>query len=369
MGSTASERIEKLTDLITLCSIDGIGAGRCFHLLERFQTVEKILGSSISDLMEVPGIGRELASNIKNKQNRQQSEEHTGKIIELGWKFFIYDEADYPEPLRNISDKPPYLFYLGDYQESDANAIAIVGSRSASEEGRHFAAKLAIELAENNITVVSGLARGIDIAAHRGSLHGNGRTIAVFGSSLDIIYPPEGRDMARQIMDSGCLISEHLPGTTPFGANFPKRNRIISGLSQGVVVIEAAQRSGALSTAGHALKQNREVFAVPGPPRHETSKGTNQLIKEGATLLTSVDDIFTELPRLKGEIRVNRIKEISDLTDSERDILNLFDNEPVHIDKISRKLEKPVSELMQILLALELKGIIKELSGKRYILE
>jgi DNA processing protein len=175
--------------------------------------------------------------------------------------------------------------------------------------------------------------------------------------------------MVKKIVSCGCIISEHPPGTIPHGTNFPKRNRIISGLSQGVVVIEAAERSGALSTAGHALRQNREVFAVPGSPRHTTSKGTNNLIKEGATLLVSVEDIFTELPRLKGKVKAKRVEQINDLTQTERDIINLFSDGPVHIDEISRSLGKPVPELLQFLLALELKGIIKELSGKRYVLE
>jgi len=364
-----SDRIEKLTDLITICSVEGIGAGRFYKLIEKFGTIDKILCSPISELTNTPGIGRELASNIKVKQDRKSAELAVSKIVKLGWSFFIYDEPGYPTPLKNISDKPPCLFYLGEYLEKDNNAIAIVGSRSASEEGRHFASKLAIELTSDNISVVSGMARGIDTAAHRGVISAKGRTIAVFGSSLDIIYPPEGKVLAKEIINSGCIFSEHLPGTKPLGKNFPKRNRIISGLSQGIVVIEAALRSGALSTAGHALKQNREVFAVPGSPRHETSKGANKLIKDGATLLTSVDDIYNELPLLIGEIQANRVKEIPDLTESERDIINLFTGDPVHIDSISRLLEKPVTDLMQILLALELKGLVKELSGKRYILE
>jgi len=223
-------------------------------------------------------------------------------------------------------------------------------------------------LAENNVTVISGMARGIDTAAHRGALKSGGRTIAVFGSSLDIIYPPEGREIAEKITQSGCIFSEFLPGTVPYGPNFPKRNRIISGLSQGVVVIEAAEKSGAISTALHAISQNREVFAVPGPPRRESSKGTNMLIKQGAKLLTTIDDIFAELPRLRGNVKARQVENFDNLTDMEKSIIRLFAEGPVHIDKISRKLEKPIPDLLQILLALELKGIIKELSGKRFIL-
>jgi DNA processing protein len=212
------------------------------------------------------------------------------------------------------------------------------------------------------------MARGIDTAAHRGALNAGGRTIAVFGCSLDIIYPPEGREIGRRIAQSGCLFSEFLPGTKPYGPNFPRRNRIISGLSQGVVIIEAAERSGALSTASHALAQNREIFAVPGSPRHERSAGTNKLIKEGARLLTSIEDIFSELPRLKGKVKAGLADQTIDLNETEKAVINHFADGPIHIDKLSRKLDSPVPELLQVLLALELKGVVKELSGKRYVL-
>jgi DNA processing protein len=212
------------------------------------------------------------------------------------------------------------------------------------------------------------MARGIDTAAHKGALSGNGRTIAILGTSLEIDYPAHGNKIKPAIVKSGCLISEFLPGTSPIGHNFPRRNRIISGLAQGVVVIEAAEQSGALSTVSHALAQNREVFAVPGPPRYAKSKGTNELIKQGARLLTSINDIFNELPRLAGNIKARRMTQSTDLTDTEKNIVKLFNDEPIHIDIIVRQTEIPLPELMPILLALELKGLIRELSGKRYIL-
>lgn len=366
MNSTDKDRKETLIDLITLNSIEGIGVRRLYNLIDAFGSAAAALGATISRLTEVPNIGRETASNVKEKQNRSEAIKQADKISQKGWSFYFYSDPDYPESLKSMPDRPPYLFYMGKYEQADVNAIAIVGSRSASEEGRSFAEKLAGELAENGITVISGMARGVDTAAHRGALTAHGRTIAVFGSSLDIIYPPEGREIARKIVESGCIFSEHLPGTKPEGTNFPKRNRIISGLSQGVVIIEAAERSGALSTAGHALIQNREVFAVPGSPRHETSKGTNKLIKDGARLLTSVEDIFAELPRLKGKVKARQMEKSADLTDIERSILHFFSEGPVQIDVLSRKLNTPINELMQVLLALELKGVIRELSGKRY---
>ena len=305
---TDKNRKETLVDLITLSSIDGIGPNRLYQLIGSLGSAEKVLQSSISQLNQVPGIGRQIASDIREKQNRPESEKIVHRITELGWKYFIYTDKDYPQPLKNISDKPPHLFYLGEYSDKDHNAIAIVGSRTASESGKLFAEQLASALAQHNITVISGMARGIDTCAHRGALKSGGRTLAVFGSSLDIIYPPEGKKNAAEIINKGCIFSEYPPGTEPYGPNFPKRNRIISGLSQGVVVIEAAERSGALSTAGHALAQNREIFAVPGSPKSSTSRGTNKLIKDGAVLLTSVEDIFDALPRLKGRAIAKQVK-------------------------------------------------------------
>ncbi len=287
----------------------------------------------------------------------------------MDWDYFLWSDPNYPAVLKNIPDPPVHLFYKGSYTEADFNAVAVVGSRSASENGRIFAENIASALAENGITVISGMARGIDTSAHRGALKAKGRTLAVFGSSLDIIYPPEGRKIAAEIIKTGALLSEFFPGTSPIGPNFPRRNRIISGLSQGIIVIEAAEKSGALSTANHALEQNREVFAVPGSPRSATSKGTNRLLKEGAALLTSVDDIFEHLPRIKGNVRIGKIQKDPDLTKSEKMIVDLFDENPIHIDILSREVKRPVPDLMPILLALELKGIVKELAGKRYILD
>lgn len=368
MSLINKDRFENLGTLIALCSIGGIGVNRFYQLVGRFGSAEKTLEASVSQLTDIPGIGRDIASRIREEQDRKKAKEVVAEIAKRGWHFFLYTDSDYPAPMQEIPDRPPFLFYMGDYCEQDDNAIAIVGSRSASEEGRLFAENLGSALAQSDVTVVSGMARGVDMAAHRGALNSGGRTIAVFGCSLETIYPPEGKELARKITESGAIFSEFLPGTVPYGPNFPKRNRVISGFSQGVVVIEAAERSGALSTASHAIAQNREVFAVPGSPRSEMSRGTNKLIKDGARLLTSVEDIFQELPRLKGQVKARQVKSIEGLTDTEKKILESFTDGPVHIDYLSRTLNRSPPEVLQILLALELKGIIKELSGKRYIL-
>ncbi len=369
MSLTDKNRKELLIDLITLSQIDGVGIKRIHQLISMIGSAEKVLNCPVSLLADIPGISREAASRIKENQNRKEAEEIADKIEKLKWDYFLYSDPNYPAPLKNISDPPVHLFYKGNYTEADFNAIAIVGSRSASENGRVFAENIATELAENGITIVSGMARGIDTCAHRGALKANGRTLAVFGSSLDIIYPPEGRKTALKIIGSGAIFSEFLPETIPLGPNFPRRNRIISGLSQGIIVIEAAEKSGALSTANHGLTQNREIFAVPGSPRSATSKGTNRLLKEGAAILTSVDDIFEQLPRLKGDVKIGKIQREIELTKSEKMIVDLFEENPIHIDILSREVNRSVPDLMPILLALELKGIVKELAGKRYILD
>lgn len=368
MSLTDSDRKEKLAELINLSLIPGIGPSRFYQLVSAFSSISEVLMASETTLATLPGFGAEISRRIRDGQNRQNAQKIVDEIEKLGWRYYLYDDSDYPSPLKEIPDRPPYLFYLGEYRETDNLAIAIVGSRSTSEEGRLFAENLAGTLAENGVTVISGMARGTDTSAHRGALNAGGRTIAVFGCSLETIYPPEGRELAKKIIEKGAIFSEYLPGTVPFGPNFPKRNRIISGLSQGVVIIEAAERSGALSTAGHALSQNREVFAVPGSPRLETSKGTNRLIKEGAKLLTSVEDIFSELPRLKGEVKAQQARLVAELTATEEKVIQLFASGPVHLDALSRQMNTPVTELMPILLALELKGLIRELAGKRYIL-
>jgi len=365
---TETDRTQKLIDLVALNALDGIGNIRLRQLFETFDSADNILAADPDTLADLPGISPQMAAGIKSRIDRDAAAATVARIRELGWSFFLYDDSDYPLPLKNIADRPAYLFYTGRYFDTDHNAVAIVGSRSASPAGQLFAEELAAALAAHDLTVVSGLARGIDIAAHRGALAAGGRTLAVFGCSLDITYPPEARQLAVDIAASGACLSEFLPATAPEPHHFPRRNRIISGLSQGVVVIEAAERSGALSTAAHALAQNREVFAVPGSPRAAGSQGTNRLIKDGARLLTSVDDIFSELPRLKGPARLRQARSIPHLTGDEKKILELFNEEPIHIDNLCRSLHTPVTELMPVLLALELKGILRELSGKRYLL-
>ncbi len=365
---TNSELKEKLTEIIALLSIPGIGRGRYHRLIKSFGSVKNIIGATTNQLEKVSGISHSIAQDILTKIDIQAAGETTAIIIQSGWDVLFYDDISFPNLLGkiHISDVPPLLFKVGhDITDSD-KMIAIVGARHATEQGKRFAYNLAFSLAKANITVVSGMAEGIDSAAHKGALEAGGKTVAVWGSSLDLVYPSSNKKLAKEIEENGVILSEYLPGTKPDKAHFPERNRIISGLSDGVVVVEAGKKSGALLTASQALLQGRALFAVPGAPHARMSEGANLLIKKGARLLTDIDDIFEEIPYLKGEVLSKQFIKLPDMTNIEKEIIKLFSEGPQQVDSISRAINIPVSELMEFLLALELKGIVRELSGKRF---
>ena len=291
------------------------------------------------------------------------------------------DDKDYPKNLRNIFDPPHRLYANGAFLESDEISVAVVGSRRATPYGIEMAEKIGFELAARGVCVVSGMARGIDSAAHRGALKAKGRTIAVMGSGHDNIYPPENKELYHQIAKTGVVVTEYEGDMPPLPANFPQRNRIISGLALGVVVVEAAKNSGALITANLAAEQGREVFAVPGKISSATSSGTNELIKDGARLIQSVDDVLEELsidniqvvsPEVKDKLggkveRMTKAYIYNSLTEDERKVYKILSDEPVSIDDILTKTGLEVSKSSKILLNLELKHLIKELPGKNYI--
>lgn len=281
-------------------------------------------------------------------------------------------DKDYPANLRYIYDPPATIYAAGNIIEQDNVAIAIVGCRRATSYGLKNAEGLAFELAARGITVVSGLARGVDSAAHQGALKAKGRTLAVLGSGLNIIYPPENKKLAQQIAENGAVISEFTADTPPLPQNFPRRNRIISGLSLGVVVVEAARKSGALITANLALEQGREVFALPGKIDSFASQGTHDLIKHGAKLVESVQDIIEELEPLKylqvkngesegkTEIKLN-------LSFEEGKIYSFLSSEAIHIDEIMQQVALPFGKLLTALLQLQHKKLVKELPGKLFM--
>ena len=291
------------------------------------------------------------------------------------------DDAAYPKNLRNIYNPPKQLYVNGEFAEQDEVAVAIVGSRRASIYGLETSERLGYELALRGVTVVSGMARGIDSAAHRGALKARGRTIAVMGSGHAHIYPPENKDLYREIASSCAVITEYEDSVEPLPYNFPARNRIISGLSLGVVVVEAARNSGALITADFAAEQGRTVFAVPGKVSSATSSGTNDLIKDGARLVQSADDIMEELSIAgiepagngkraaieEGITRKTMAYIYNSLTEQQRVIYKILSDEPLYIDDILEKTGLDPRKASKVLLDLELKRLIKELPGKNYI--
>ncbi len=367
---TKDELKKRLTETIGLLNIPGVGRGRYHRLVRAFGSPSKVLAASVNELETVSGISHSIAADIKTKHDADRARQITARIIQLGWTVLFPDQSEFPAPLLNIpeGDVSPVLFCDGENISPGEKMIAIVGTRHPTEDGRLFTFNLAKSLAQAGVTIVSGMAEGIDSAAHKGAIEAGGRTVAVWGNSLDIVYPTSNKGLAAEIKKTGVVYSEYNPDTGPNRAHFPERNRIISGLTDGVVVIQAGRKSGALITASNAIEQGREIFAVPGQPGARNSEGTNALIKKGARLLTSIDDIFEELPRLKGEVLTRKFCQLPDMTDTEKRIISLFSSGPRQVDQISRAVDMPVPELMEFLLALELKGVVRELSGKRFVL-
>ena len=276
-------------------------------------------------------------------------------------------QPGYPRLLAKIHDPPPVLFYYGTLRSEDEVAVAIVGTRNASPSGRLTAENLATSLVRQGMTIVSGMARGIDSAAHRGALDAGGRTIAVLGSGLDVIYPPENAGLYGEIAENGAVVTEFALGTEPFPMNFPIRNRVISGLSLGVVVVEAAQDSGSLITAGHAAEQGRDVFAVPGPVEMEGSRGPHRLIRQGAKLIESAQDILEELslPFLT-ENEIVAATETGTLSPEEERVLQSLGHEPCHVDLVVRDTGLPSGMVSATLVLLEMKGLVRQWTGSLF---
>ena len=287
--------VSEIRDWIGLSLVPGVGPKRFVSLLNNFGSPRQVFSAGLRELKQIPDIGEMTAQNIKTFSSWEEAEKQSLRVGKDGIRFITLNCAEYPPGLKNIYDPPPYLFVKGEIKNEDSKALAIVGTRLPSSYGKLIAEKITRELAEKGITIVSGFARGVDSISHHFALESKGRTVAVFGSGLDVIYPPENKKLAERIEKNGALISEFLLGTEPEGNNFPKRNRLISGLSLGVIIIEAGIKSGALLTAQLALEQGREVFAIPGNISSKGSQGTNWLIKNGATLVTRAEDVLEEL--------------------------------------------------------------------------
>ncbi|MEO0083471.1 MAG: DNA-processing protein DprA [candidate division WOR-3 bacterium] len=348
---------------IDLYDLPHITEAKVKNLLQRFQTPAAIFSADKKELLQVKGIDNELVSAIKNYQRSKNTEEKYKIAERLQIKIISYLDNDYPRNLRNIAHAPPVLFVRGEIKPEDGKAIAIIGTRRPTPYGKMVAEKFAYELSQIGLTIISGLARGIDTAAHLGALKANGRTIAVLGCGIDVFYPPENKRYYDEISNNGAIVSEFTIGTAPLAINFPKRNRIISGLALGVLAVEAPSDSGVLNTVSWASDQGREIFAVPGAINQQTSFGTNQLIKNGAKPVTSIEDICSELKialdrKEKKEIPVN---------DIEKKILDTLSSEPLYADQIADILSCSPAELLVQLLSLEIKGLIRQLPGNKYI--
>jgi DNA processing protein len=355
------------TDLLRLYSIQGIGATRIRNLITAFGSPKAVLMAPIQRLIRIQGIEKDIALRIKKKVDEKYVSYQLDYLKKNNIKVLTYWDNHYPPRLKKIYDAPVILFYQGDISILKTDALGVVGTRNPSEYGKMITEKFCRDLIKYKLTIVSGLARGVDTVAHRTVVKNGGKTIAVLGCGLDQIYPPENKNLANQITNNGLLISEYRIGTIPDPGNFPRRNRIISGLSLGTLVSEAGKKSGALITAYQALDQNREVFAIPGPINSRKSQGTNSLIKQGAKLVQETDDIIQELENQLGNIESIDEQKTNMLKGFEKTLFGMLSDDPVHIDLLARKCERTTSEVLSVLLTLELMGVAKQLSGKMFV--
>ncbi|HXI83295.1 MAG TPA: DNA-processing protein DprA [Verrucomicrobiae bacterium] len=362
---------------IALNMVGGVGPIRVRALRDRFGEPQAILAASKGELMQVEGVGEEVARSITRWREKVDLDAELQRIEKSGVRVVSCDDAEYPKHLREIYDPPLVLYVRGSLTERDSLAIAVVGSRRTSLYGQDMARKLAFQLARVGVTVVSGLARGIDTAAHNGALQAKGRTVAVIGCGIDIVYPAENKKLADDIVEKGGAVVTEFPfGVQPDRQNFPMRNRIISGWSLGVVVVEANLKSGALITANQAGEQGRQVFAVPGRADSILSKGANKLIKDGAKLTEDVEDILSEfeylLPKMATEPKEPGLggegtKPALQLSETEEKVMAQVGTEEVAIDEIIRASGLTTACVSATLLALEMKRLVRQLPGKRYV--
>jgi DNA processing protein len=358
---------------LLLALTPGIGPRLRKALLAHLGTAEAVLNAAASDLRAVPGIGQKLSRSIVAARHEIDVESELRDCRENGVTLIVESEAGYPSSLRTIPDPPGVLFVRGDILPSDGLAVAIVGTRHATQYGLAQAERLAAGLARCGYAIVSGLARGIDAAAHRGALKAGGRTLAVLGSGVLNIYPPEHEQLAAEVTARGAIISENHPRSPPLAGAFPQRNRIVTGLSLGVIVVEASERSGALISARHAMEQGREVFALPGRVDSRTSRGCHRLLRDGAKLVETVDDVLEELGPLAtptpiagtpdsppirhpGELQLN---------EPEKAVLAAIDDEPMPIDNVISASGLPVQNVLATLSVLEMRRLIRRLGGNR----
>lgn len=345
--------------------VKGIGAVRLRNLIQHFGDVETAWHASPQE-MRAAGLGPKLIETMQQVRAGVSLELVWERVHSLGIQVLTWEDEAYPRRLKEIDQPPPVLYLRDDLQPEDEWAVAIVGTRGITAYGRQVTAEIASVLARRGVTVISGLARGVDAEAHKAALNAGGRTLAVLGSGVDQIYPPEHRQLAGQIIASGALMSDYAPGTPPDGVNFPPRNRIISGLSMAVIVIEAGERSGALITAEFAADQGREVFAVPGNINAPKSVGCNRLIHQGARPLLTPEDVLESLDLASfQQQRVARAVLPKD--EVEARLLSVLTREPMHVDDIRARVDMPIEKVSATLALMELKGMVRQLGGMNFV--
>lgn len=357
---------EEIKYWVAFHRIPGLGRVRYSALLSRFGRLADAWKAGPADL-RAAGLEDRVVRAIANARPSIEPDEEMERLHRAGVRALCWNDPAYPPRLRETEDPPPVLYVRGELRESDEWAVSVVGTRRPTPYGRQVAEEISCQLAHNRICVLSGLARGVDAIAHRAALQAGGRTIAVLACGLDIVYPPEHLRLAREIVENGALVSDYPLGTQPRGDYFPRRNRILSGMSLGVLVVEGDLKSGALITARFAVEQNREVFAIPGSIFSPQSRGTNAIIQRGeAKLVQNVEDILEEL-NLTMVPQQLEMTQLVPTTDTEADILRHITKEPVHIDEVCRQSGLPVATVSSLLAMLELKGLIRQMGPMAYV--
>jgi len=357
---------------LNLALVKGVGPQTASALVEWFGSIEAVMEAGVGALARVPRVGHKLAADIVSVRESDAAEREIELAEKLGVRMISIENPSYPEGLRYVHDPPILLYVKGEWKKDDLLAFAIVGSRRCSYYGRSQAERLARGLAVRGITVVSGLAAGIDSAAHRACLKAGGRTIAVLGSGLGRIYPKHNIPLAEEVWEQGAVMSEFPMLAAPEATNFPRRNRLISGLSLGVIIVEAGGRSGALITANWALEQGKEVFAVPGEAGSHLSRGTNRLIRAGAKLVEDVEDVLEEFPdirqKLSGEIETATGEKPSvRITGDEQKVWQALGRKPVNIEDVITASGIAPQNVNSALMMLEIKGLVRQLAGKMFV--
>jgi DNA processing protein len=345
--------------------VKGVGAVRIRQILEFFGSLETAWNAPSEGLLTA-GLPPKVVENFITVRKQIDLDRVMKNLEAKGVKVLTIQDSDYPRRLKEINQPPPVLYIKGSVNVEDDWAVAIVGTRRVTPYGRQVANEIAQFLAQNGVTVVSGLARGVDAIAHQSAIRAGGRTIAVLGSGVDVIYPPEHSRLAGEISAQGAILSDYALGTKPDGINFPPRNRIISGLSLATIVVEAGETSGALITAEFAVEQGKEVFAVPGSILTPQSEGTNRLIEQGARPLLKMSEILDVLKLEQIPEKHNNRKQFP-LNPTETKLLHSLSQDPVHVDEVSRNSGLPISEVSATLTMLELKGMVSQVGGMKYV--